>query len=154
MSAEHGFALELTLQGGYEFAVRFGGDVPELTVDEAPPLGADRGPSPSRLLATAIGQCLGSSLLYCLRRSRVEVPHLTVAVSGTIVRNERGRLRIGALHAKLVADVDDEQRQRMGRCLELFEDFCIVTESVRSGIPVTVEVEATSARTATLARHD
>lgn len=30
----------------------------------------------------------------------------------------------------------------MSRCLELFEDFCIVTERVRRGIMVTVEVES------------
>jgi hypothetical protein len=29
----------------------------------------------------------------------------------------------------------------MGRCLDLFQDFCLVTESVRDGIAVDVEVE-------------
>jgi hypothetical protein len=29
----------------------------------------------------------------------------------------------------------------MRRCLELFEDFCVVTQSVRSGIAVDVSVE-------------
>jgi hypothetical protein len=28
----------------------------------------------------------------------------------------------------------------VGRCLDLFEDFCIVTESVRKGIDVQVKV--------------
>jgi hypothetical protein len=30
----------------------------------------------------------------------------------------------------------------MGRCLEMFEDFCIVGQSVRQGIDVGVEVAA------------
>ena len=29
---------------------------------------------------------------------------------------------------------------RLKRCLDLFEDFCVVTASVRQGIPVSVEV--------------
>jgi hypothetical protein len=34
-----------------------------------------------------------------------------------------------------------EDLPRSKTCLEIFEDFCIVTESVRKGIPVDVEVE-------------
>ena len=30
---------------------------------------------------------------------------------------------------------------RMSRCLDLFEDFCVVTQSVREGIDVRVAVE-------------
>jgi hypothetical protein len=61
------------------------------------------------------------------------------------LRNERGRLRIGAIRVTLAPEVDLEQRGRMGRCLELFEDFCIVTESVRHGFPVSVNVETPTA---------
>lgn len=137
------FALQLTLEDDYRFTVRFGPEMlPDLTVDELPPLGSGQGPNPSRMLATAIGHCLGASLLYCLRRSRVEVKGLQTTVEGTLVRNERGRLRIGEIRVVLAPDVDPAQRERMGRCLELFEDFCIVTESVRAGIPVTVQVAA------------
>jgi hypothetical protein len=40
----------------------------------------------------------------------------------------------------------------MRRCLELFQDFCIVTESVRQGIPVSVDVApATAELTAAMA---
>jgi uncharacterized OsmC-like protein len=136
------FALSLTLQDGYAFTVDFGQDgVPDLEVDEAPPLGTGRGPNATRLLAAAVGNCLGASLLYCLRRSRIEVHGLRVAVEVGLERNERGRMRIGEIHVNLAPDMEPEQRERMGRCLELFEDFCIVTESVRQGVKVSVEVE-------------
>jgi len=35
----------------------------------------------------------------------------------------------------------------MQRCLELFEDFCVVTQSVRAGIAVDVAVEPISGAT-------
>ncbi len=137
------FALALTLQDGYAFTVDFGQQgVPDLLLDEPPPLGAGRGPNAARLLAAAIGHCLGASLLFCLRKSRIEVEELRATVEGTVVRNERGRLRVGAIRVKLAPEVAPGDRDRMGRCLELFEDFCIVTESVRQGIPVVVEVAA------------
>lgn len=139
---EQGFALEMRLRSGFELAVDFGEDrVPGLTVDEAPPLGEGNGPSPARLLGAAVGSCMSASLLFCLRRARVEVPELRTTVEGTLVRNEAGRLRIGGLRVRLHPMVDPGDRARMERCLELFEDFCVVGQSVRQGIPLHVEVE-------------
>lgn len=65
-------------------------------------------------------------------------------MDGTIVRNARGRLRIGELRVRLAPGITAEQRERIGRCLDLFQDFCIVTESVRDGIAVDVQVESSS----------
>jgi organic hydroperoxide reductase OsmC/OhrA len=136
------FALTLTLLQDYAFTVDFGQEgTPDLEVDEPPPLGAGRGPNAARLLAAAVGNCLGASLLFCLHRAKIDVQGLRTAVEGTLVRNQRGRTRIGEIRVKLAPDVTPEQRERMGRCLELFEDFCIVTESVRQGVKVEVEVE-------------
>ena len=135
------FTVSLALRDGYAFDVAFAeGEGPSLVVDELPPLGEANGPNPARLLAAAVGSCLSASLLFCLRKSRVEITQLRTTVDGTIVRNERGRLRIGGLHVRLAPDVTPEQRERMGRCLDIFQDFCIVTESVRDGIAVDVEV--------------
>ncbi|MBI4420158.1 MAG: OsmC family protein [Gemmatimonadetes bacterium] len=140
---ETGFAIELTLQDGYAFAVDFAQQgVPDLTLDEPPPLGAGRGPNAARLLAAAVGNCLGASLLFCLRKARIEVSQLRTTVEGTLTRNKLGRMRIGELQVRLAPEVASADRDRMGRCLELFEDFCVVTESVRLGVPVAVEVAA------------
>ena len=146
MSAGEGndFAVTLTLERGYRFSVdaQLPGVAP-FAIDEGPPLGEGSGPNPSRLLAAAMASCLGSSLLFCLGKSRVPVRGLRVEASGTMTRNERGRLRVGHLAVTLHPDVAPEDVPRMARCLELFEDFCVVTESVRHGIGVDVAVRPT-----------
>ena len=138
------FTVDLTLRDNYAFTVEFrDAQVSPIVADEMPPLGEGDGPNPARLLAAAVGSCLSASLLFCLRKARIEVDQLRTTVDGTIVRNERGRLRIGELRVRLAPGITVEQRERMGRCLDLFQDFCIVTESVRDGIAVDVVVETT-----------
>jgi organic hydroperoxide reductase OsmC/OhrA len=144
-TASEAFTVALTLRNGYAFDVAFAdGEGPPLVVDELPPLGEANGPNPARLLAAAVGSCLSASLLFCLRKSRIEIAELRTTVEGTIVRNARGRLRIGGLRVRLAPELSLDQRERIGRCLDLFQDFCIVTESVRDGIAVEVAVETAS----------
>lgn len=144
MAEEKGFELTLRLQEGYRFAVDFGGGLPELLVDEPAPLGAGVGPNAARLLGAAVGNCLAASLEFCLQRSRVPLHGMEVTVRGTIVRNEEGRFRIASVAVTLAPEVAPEDRERMQRCLDVFEDFCIVTQSVRNGLQVDVTVEPVS----------
>ena len=97
MSEESNLSFTLTLRDNYAFTVDFGADLPPMTIDEAPPLGHGEGPNPSRMLASAIAGCLGSSLLFCLRKARIDVPAMRVDVGVTNGRNERGRLRVRRL---------------------------------------------------------
>ena len=143
---EKPFSVSLTLDEGYAFDVDFEQpSVAALRMDEPAPLGAGSGPNAARLLAVAVGNCLSASLAHCLRKARVDVRGLRTTVEGTMVRNERGRFRIAELRVQLAPDVPSDQQERMRRCLELFEDFCIVTESVRQGIRVDVAVAAPAA---------
>jgi uncharacterized OsmC-like protein len=133
--------VTVDLQEDYKFQVNFGDGWPRLVMDEPAPLGEDAGPNAVRVLAAAVGNCLSASTLYCLRRARIDVLGMKTAVRATIVRNEKGRLRIGGLEVHIEPLVQDEDIVRMRRCMELFEDFCVVTESVRNGIDVRVAVE-------------
>lgn len=147
--SDQNFDVELSLLDGYQFAATFRDGIRGAwLVDESPPLGRGMGPNPTRLLGMAIGQCLASSMLFCLRKARIELEELEVKVEGTLTRNEHGRLRIGEVKVLLDPRFTPEQRERANRCLDLFEDFCIVTESVRSGFPVTVEVAQPTAQPA------
>jgi organic hydroperoxide reductase OsmC/OhrA len=132
--------LHLELEDAYRFTVDFGGDRPTLVTDEPVPLGQGSGPNPSMLLGTAVGNCLAASLAYCLRRAHVELTALDADVTVRLARSERGRLRIGGIDVELRPELASQDEARIERCLGLFEDFCVVTESVRHGIDVTVEV--------------
>ncbi len=126
----------------YQFKVEFDlPGMPELVTDEAEPLGKNAGPNPSRMLSAAVGNCLSSSLLFCLSRAKVEVGDLKASVETVMQRNEKGRWRIAALKVKLHPIIKAEDVSRSKRCLEVYEDFCIVTESVRKGIEVKVDIE-------------
>jgi len=135
------FKITMERVEGLQFRVSFDWPgVAELTLDEPSPLGHQRGPNASRLLAAAVGNCLTASLLYCLQRSKVDLGVVQTEVEGSLARNERGRLRIAGIRARIHLPVAQEEREKLARCLGLFEDYCVVTASVRDGIPVEVEV--------------
>jgi uncharacterized OsmC-like protein len=137
---DRGFAVTLTKQEGYRFEIDFGLDgVPPLLTDEPAPLGGGEGPNPARLLAAAIGNCLAASLVFCLGRARIPVESLRVRVEGGMARNPENRLRIEGLSVTLEPVLP--AGASIDRCLGIYEDFCIVTQSVRDGLDVDVRVE-------------
>jgi len=142
MSDEADVSFSLTLRDGYAFTVDFGDSgIPGMTIDETPPLGHNEGPSPSRVLAASIAGCLGASLLFCLRKAKVDVGAMRTDVRVTNGRNDRGRLRVKKVTVRLAPSVPAGQHGRMARCLELFEDFCVVTASIREGMEIDVQVD-------------
>lgn len=139
---EQTFGLTLTQGEGYSYTVTF--DDPSfaaLHLDEPPPLGEGRGPNAVRILAAAVGNCLSASLQYCLTRAHVATLGMVTRVEGTLHRNAQGRMRVGELRVFLQPTLAQESHARLLRCMDVFEDFCVVTESVRSGIDVLVEVQ-------------
>lgn len=114
-----------------------------LITDEEVPIGKGVGPNPSMLLAAAMGNCLSSSLLFCLKKARVDVKGMKTRVNARMTRNEKGRWRITGVDIELNAEVDKEYISQMERCVALFEEFCIVSKSVEQGIPFKFRVNWT-----------
>lgn len=143
MSNEVTYHAKVRLARDYEFVAEFP-DVPTtpapLVFDEPAPLGSDRGPNAAAVLGAAIGDCLAASLAHCLHKSRVNMDHLEADVVTHVGRNERGRLRIVGIDVELKPEIDEMDEGRLQRCEKLFEDFCIVTQSIRQGIPINVTV--------------
>ena len=142
MAEEQEFTIRIEHQSDLAFKVQFDWpDAPPLLTDEPEPMGQRKGPNATRLVAAAAGNCLSASLLFCLTKSRVQLSGVTSLVKASIERNEKGRMRIAGLHVRIqVAGIAEEEQAKLERCLQLYEDFCIVTSSLRQGFPVDVEV--------------
>lgn len=132
---------KLKLRKGFEFKVVFDvANVPELVVDEIKPIGESTGPNPTRLLSAAVGHCVSSSLLFCLRKARVNVKDMETEVKANVVRNKEGYLRVRGLDVQIHLDVNDDDKSRVDRCLDIFENYCTVTQSLRQGLDVKVTI--------------
>jgi uncharacterized OsmC-like protein len=140
MSETQQFSFSLEQQDQFAFLVRFDGDIPALLTDEPPPLGGNAGPNPSRLVAAGVANCLCASLLFALRKFRNDPGKVTGSVTARLGRNEEKRLRIDGMHVDIAFAAEAAEMDRLDRVLEQFEDFCVVTQSVRTGFPVEVTV--------------
>jgi len=129
------FEISVEREKGYQFRVDFGlENVKDLLVDEDPPLGEGLGPDSSRLLAAAVSQCMMSSLLFCLQKSRAETQGMKANTRMSFKRNQEGRLRIRGIDISIEISVEEESK--FERCQSIFENFCTVTQSIKNGIPV------------------
>ncbi len=137
------FAISIDQIENFEFRVKFDKEqYPDLLMDEPAPLGKDSAPNPSRLLAAAIGNCLCASFLFCTRKVRADLRGIHATVSVWQTRNEQGRLRIGRAEVVIEPKFDAPDPVKLERCLGLFEEYCVVTQSVRRGIEVSVSVKS------------
>ncbi|MGP8246206.1 MAG: OsmC family protein [Bryobacteraceae bacterium] len=136
------FAITVEQVEDYEFKVRFDKpQFPECRLDEPAPIGHDTAPNAARVLSAAIGNCLSASLLFCARKAKIQLGPIRTVVRTQICRGEGGRLRIGKIEVRIDPRIPDAEKRKALRCLDLFEDYCVVTQSVRRGIDVRVSVE-------------
>ena len=138
--SDHEISVTMEHIKDFQFKVTFNDKLNSLAMDEPPPLGSDKGPNATNVLSAAIANCLTASLLFCLTKTRVKPISLTTTVTTHTSRDEKKRIRIDGSHVSIALGLADEDQNRLSRCIDLFEDYCIVTQSVRRGIDVTVDV--------------
>ena len=142
MADEHSFKVEIKQNKDFSFNVNFGLEgISDLLMDEPQPLGEGVGPNASRVLAAALGNCLCASLLFCLKKSRVNVIRLDATVMGSWKRNNEGRWRIEEINVIIEPQVKREYSKQLERCIEIFEQFCVVSQSISEGIKINLEIK-------------
>jgi uncharacterized OsmC-like protein len=93
-----------------------------------------------QLLCAAVGNCLSDSLLFAFRKFKQVPEPIRCEVTAEVGRNDDNRLRVLHMAVQLHVGVSKDSLEQVERVLEQFEEFCTVTQSVRQGIPITVEV--------------
>jgi uncharacterized OsmC-like protein len=134
------FEVSLQLIDGFRFLVDFG-DAGQLVTDEPEPLGEGKGPNPSKLLAASVANCLAASLMFAVQKFKEDPGKVTAKIHGELSRIDR-RWRIEHMNVELTLGNAPGKMPHLERALSQFEDFCVVTQSVRQGIDVTVTVRA------------
>lgn len=141
MSETQEFTLTVTQESDYVFRIEFDDTaIPALHTDESAPLGNDTGPNPSRMLVAAVANCLSASLLFSLRKYKNNPGSIVTRAKATLERNEQKRLRIAHIDVDIALPEAVGDYAQSERLLQQFENFCVVTESVRAGVPVAVTV--------------
>jgi uncharacterized OsmC-like protein len=139
--------VTLRQQAGYRFIHTYADGMQSVESDLPAPLGTASGPSPEHLLASAVGSCLSSSLVFALSRYKEDPAPITTTVTAVEGRNESNRLRVQRLEVKVTLGRAASELPHVERAVATFEEFCTVTASVRAAIPVALEIyDATGSR--------
>lgn len=141
MSDTQKIVLTLEQESDYSFRIHFDEtSIPDLLTDEPEPLGEGAGPNPTRMLAAAVANCLSASLLFALRKFKNQPGKLVTTATAELTRNEQGRFRVSHIQADIQLAEAAGAHASLERILAQFENFCVVTESVRHGIEVSVSI--------------
>ena len=97
--------------------------------------GEGKVPSPVEMFLSAVGSCLIMAFIYCLHLSRVVLnpDDFQVKVSGKLGRIAE-RLRVISVEAEFILRNVKKDSQKIQKCFQKFQPFCILSESVAAGI--------------------
>ena len=99
------------------------------------------GPDAARLLGMALLGCLSASFILCLQKRNLELDDLRAEAEIIIAKNEKKLLRVKEINVDLIPESKDPSvLKRIEQCKKFFEQYCTITESVRAGIDVNLNI--------------
>lgn len=128
----------------------------EVLADEKsrePPVGTgeDRHPTPVDYLLSSLVACQVSVLTQCLAKARVDEFHIAASadiderVKPDLPEEMPQKSLVERIDVSVSLDVPAEYRTRAERCLEVYDQGCIVGQSIAAGIEYEPQTELTSA---------
>lgn len=97
--------------------------------------GKDAGPMGGELLLAALGGCFNSNLLAAIRARGLPIHDITIEINGTLVDNPQ---RYEAI--EMIVRSAHPDRAEFEKLVTIAERSCIVANSLRSGLNLSVRV--------------
>ena len=144
MSNEKKINVGLALQEEMIFKCDLGSTkMNDLYIDERHVKGVDKiGPDPARLLGLAVLGCLEASFEFCMQKKNFKLNELRGKAEVLMKKNEKGFWRVKKINIEINPTIENpEMRKRADQCKKMFEQYCIVTQSVREGIEINVNLD-------------
>ncbi|MFW9878430.1 MAG: OsmC family protein [Candidatus Thorarchaeota archaeon] len=118
-------------------------NINNLYIDERDKKESDKlGPSPTKLLALSVLGCLSASFSFCLQKKNYSLSEFEGRAEAIIARNEKGFWRVKNIDIELNPKIDTpEMRKRADQCRKFFKQYCIISESLRTGFEVNVNLK-------------
>ncbi len=107
--------------------------------------GTDKGPLGGEYLLVSLGGCFMSNLLAAIRAREVAVSNLRIALSATV---ESTPDRVTAITMHVGADGAD--RAMLEKLVDIAGRACIVTNTLKLAVPITVTCDAATSAATTL----
>ncbi|MHA1607454.1 MAG: OsmC family protein [Candidatus Freyarchaeota archaeon] len=136
------FEVDLRWLRDFLFEVKVA-DFSEFYMDELEPEGHDSAPNPADYLLVSIGGCTASSFVYAARKFGVPIEKVNVKVRGRYVR-KKGMVRIGLVDVEVEAfhsSMSEEDLENLEWCIKVFRKYCVISESLREGLPIHVTLK-------------
>ena len=113
----------------------------DLNVDESESFhGTDLGTSAVEYLLVGIGGCLGTTFIYCLQKSNIELNEFKVLVEGKLAHvGPKKLLRLVNVDVEMIFSVKETtSKESINNCVKDFKENCVVSNSIADGLPIEV----------------
>lgn len=96
----------------------------------------------TKLLALSVLGCFAASFEFYLQKKEFSLSDLDGKAEVTLARNDKGFWRVKKIDIEILPKVDNpKMHKRTDQCKKLFEQYCIISESLRKGFEVNVNLK-------------
>lgn len=103
--------------------------------------GKGRYPCPDELFLSALGGCFITTFLWFKERIKFNIKNLGVSVEGIVSHVGPKGYRITGIAAAITVEVDEKERENAKKAAELTREYCHLTRSIDSAIPINFSAE-------------